>query len=73
MNLLHQDDPTIMAWNLINEPRCNCAPSVVGANGYATADDPGSDCADINTCFTNIQVRLQLQIWLPHTLSGGLV
>ena len=48
-----------MAWNLMNEPRCNCAPSVVGADGYAMEDQPGSDCANIKTCFTNVQVNLQ--------------
>ena len=49
-----------MAYNLLNEPRCNCAPTVVdSATGYAApGGDLNTDCANIKTCFTNVQVRI---------------
>lgn len=56
---LCQADPTILGYNLLNEPRCNCAPTVVDAStGYAApGGDPNTDCANIKTCFTNVQVQ----------------
>lgn len=56
--LQFKDDPTILGYNLMNEPRCNCAPEGVDmATGLATADAPGtdSDCANIVKCFPAVQ------------------
>ncbi len=51
-----------MAYNLMNEPRCNCAPTVVNsATGYASQDT--TDCANINDCFTAVQVRDLLSVF----------
>lgn len=57
LRMLQQEDPTVMAYNLMNEPRCNCAPTVVDSStGYA-AEDPNTDCANIKPCFTAVQAR----------------
>ncbi len=55
-----QNDPTVLGYNLMNEPRCNCSPKVVDTQtGLATQDNDGSDCANIKTCSTNVQVTMQ--------------
>jgi hypothetical protein len=53
-----KDDPTILAWNLLNEPRCECRPTGI-SNGQVTSEvqAPDSDCADIYSCTGNLKVR----------------
>jgi hypothetical protein len=53
--LQYKEDPTVMAYNLINEPRCNCAPTVVDTSTGLAAEDPNTDCANVETCFTGVQ------------------
>mmetsp|Transcript_8368 Transcript_8368/g.25080 ORF Transcript_8368/g.25080 Transcript_8368/m.25080 type:complete len:630 (-) Transcript_8368:2224-4113(-) len=54
--LQFKEDPTILGYNLMNEPRCNCAPEEVSmSSGLAVRDSPGSNCANIEKCFTDVQ------------------
>lgn len=50
-----QADPTILGYNLLNEPRCNCAPQVIDASTGLATQDGGTDCENIEKCFTNVQ------------------
>ena len=45
------DDPTIFAWNLMNEPRCNCFPSALPYPAIFAVLPPGCNpsCADTIT------------------------
>ena len=53
-----QDDDTIIGWNLFNEPRCNCAPTVIDPNtGAITGENSGSDCANVQQCTADMKVR----------------
>lgn len=53
-----QDDPTIIGWNLFNEPRCNCNPSVIDpSTGKITAEPAGSNCGNIVKCTADMTVR----------------
>jgi len=57
--ILHtrQDDDTIIGWNLFNEPRCNCAPTVIDPNsGAITGENSGSDCSGITQCTADMKV-----------------
>ena len=53
-----QDDDAIIGWNLFNEPRCNCDPTVISQSGQITSEATGSDCGDVTTCAANIKVQL---------------
>ena len=51
-----QEDPTVLGYNLLNEPRCNCFPKIIDpSTGLSTEDAPGSDCSNIQTCTTDVQ------------------
>lgn len=47
----YRDDPTIFAWDLMNEPRCNCFPSALPYPAIFATLPPGCDpsCADTIT------------------------
>jgi hypothetical protein len=52
-----QDDDAIIGWNLFNEPRCNCDPTVISQSGQITSEGSGSDCSDVAACSANMKVR----------------
>lgn len=63
----YKDDPTIFAWNLMNEPRCNCFPAVLPYPAvFATLPEGcAPSCADSITVWLLSSCNLSL-FWADH-------
>ena len=55
-NRLYKDDPTIFAWDLMNEPRCDCFPDFIPV--------PDSYVSCRPECAKKVQVGLPFFAWL---------
>ena len=66
-----QDDDTIIGWNLFNEPRCNCAPSVISPSGQVTAEGAGSECANVAACAADMKVRPLRELHRSRSRQGN--
>lgn len=75
-NRLYKDDPTIFAWDLMNEPRCDCFPDFIPVPDSYVSCRP--ECAkkvqvsatpERNDCCSEIQACLQ---WLLRCIWSRL-
>lgn len=64
---LYKDDPTIFAWDLINEPRCDCFPDKIPAPPEMVSCRP--ECAGkMQVCSSASETMLLLcpSMWLER-------
>ena len=54
---LYKEDPTIFAWDLINEPRCDCFPDKIPAP------------PELVSCRPECAVKMQVNLSLPPPAS----